>query len=43
VCGSYVLYEGNPASATLSLEYLHDDYETDDQADTVTVQLAIGF
>ncbi len=28
---------------SLALEYLHDEYENDDEADVITAQLAIEF
>lgn len=40
---SGVVAVGILENTTLALEYLHDDYENDDEADVVTAQLAIEF
>ena len=42
---TYRFFEGDPAAAILSLEYLRDKFETDanDEVDSVTLQLAIEF
>lgn len=45
ICASYLLYESDLASASLSLECLHGEYETSDdlEDDSVALQLAIEF